>query len=56
MNDQGGAGLPPGARQSVIARGGTIRTLRIQGRAGSNQRVFATAGGTISDVTIRDIS
>lgn len=45
---------PPGARQSVIARGGLIRTLRIQGRAGSNQRVHASAGGRISDVTIRD--
>ncbi len=55
-NAQTGATLPPGARQSVIARGGTIRSLRIQGRTGSNQRVFATAGGTISDVTIRDIS
>ena len=46
---------PPGARQSVIAHGGgTIRALRIQGRAGSSQRVIAARGGTISDVVIVD--
>lgn len=45
---------PMGARQTVVAHGGTIRSLRIQGRAGSAQRVIAARGGTISDVAIRD--
>ncbi len=46
---------PAGARQSVYAHGGgAIRALRIQGRAGSQQRVVAARGGTISDVSIID--
>jgi hypothetical protein len=49
-----GAVPPAGARQSVIARGGLIRALRIQGRPGSTQRVYASAGGSISDVTMKD--
>lgn len=49
-----GAAAPPAARQTVLARGGVIRALRIQGRAGSAQRVVALDGGRISDVTIED--
>lgn len=40
------------AHQSVIARGGTIRALRIQGQAGSSQRVYASAGGRIANVVM----
>lgn len=46
---------PPGARQTVVAHGGgAIRALRIQGRAGSQQRVLALRGGTIADVKLID--
>ncbi|RRR66656.1 MAG: CHAT domain-containing protein [Candidatus Viridilinea halotolerans] len=47
------AAVPNGAHQSVIARGGTIRALRIQGQTGSHQRVYASRGGEISDVAMR---
>lgn len=43
-----------GARQSVLARGGAISRLRIQGRAGSRQTVIAARGGAISDVQLVD--
>lgn len=43
-----------GARQTVVAHGGAIRALRIQGRAGSRQTVIVTSGGTISDAVIAD--
>ncbi|PDW03512.1 CHAT domain-containing protein [Candidatus Viridilinea mediisalina] len=41
------------SQQSVIARGGTIRALRIQGQPGSTQRVYASAGGRIADVVMK---
>ncbi len=47
---------PPAARQMVLARGGQIRALRIQGRAGSAQRVVALDGGHISGVSLEDRS
>lgn len=45
---------PPSARQTVLARGGLIRALRLRGRAGSAQRVIALDGGQIRDVTLED--
>jgi hypothetical protein len=40
----------------VLARDGQIRALRIQGRAGSAQRVVALDGGRISGVSMEDRS
>lgn len=50
----GAAAPAPGARQLVVARGGVIRALRVQGRPGSRQTIVAARGGTISDVVVAD--
>lgn len=54
--DPAGEAPPFAARQMVVARGGQIRALRIQGRAGSAQRVVALDGGHISGVSMEDRS
>jgi len=54
--DPAGESSPPAARQMVLARDGQIRALRIQGRAGSAQRVVALDGGRISGVSMEDRS
>lgn len=55
LRDPAAVAPQAGARQTVVAHGGgTIRTLRIQGRAGSSQRVIAARGGTIHDVQLID--
>ncbi|MBP1466138.1 CHAT domain-containing protein [Candidatus Chloroploca sp. M-50] len=48
------AAKPDDVRQSVLARrGAVIRSLSIQGRPHSNQRVIADSGASIQDVTMR---